>query len=160
MRNETDWTLRRALPTDAEFLYQVYASTRLEELAPLFWDAAQREAFLRMQFAAQQRHYQTHYADADFSIILKAEIPVGRLYVYRGAKEIRLLDIALLPEARGAGLGSSLVRDLLTEADAARKPVHLYVEQFNRAANLYVRFGFAPVEEHGVYIMMERLPLT
>ncbi len=159
MQNETDWTLRRVQPSDVEFLYQVYASTRLEELAPLAWDAAQREAFLRMQFAAQQQHYSTHYADADFDIILKAEVSVGRFYVYRGATEIRLLDIALLPEARGAGIGSALVRALLAEADAAGKPARLYVEQFNRAANLYVRFGFAPVEEHGVYTLMERLPL-
>ncbi len=160
MQNEPEWTLRRVLPTDEEFLYQVYASTRLEELAPLPWDSAQREIFLRMQFAAQQRHYQTHYADADFHIILKSEVPVGRLYVYRGAKEIRLLDIALLTEARGGGMGSALVRALLAEADADGKPVLLYVEQFNRAANLYVRFGFTPVEEQGVYTLMKRLPVS
>lgn len=159
MQNESDLTLRRVQSSDAEFLYQVYTSTRLEELAPLAWDAPQREAFLRMQFAAQQQHYRTHYADADFDIILKAEIPVGRFYVYRGVAEIRLLDIALLPEAREAGTGSALVRALLAEADAAGKPVRLYVEQFNRAATLYVRFGFAPIEEHGVYTLMERLPL-
>jgi ribosomal protein S18 acetylase RimI-like enzyme len=151
-------TLRPMRPEDEPFLYRVYASTREEELAPLPWDDAQKEAFLRMQFHAQHVHYQTYYGDGDFLIILRDEVPIGRLYVHRSDSEICVVDIALLPEARGVGIGGALMRDLLEEADAAGKPVRLHVESFNRASRLYARLGFVRVQEEGVYFLMERLP--
>ena len=46
-------TLRCIAPEDEPFLYRVYAGTREEELAPLGWDEAQKNEFLRMQFSAQ-----------------------------------------------------------------------------------------------------------
>ena len=76
-------TLRPIAPADEQFLYQVYASTRQEELAQVPWSDAQKEAFLRMQFAAQHLHYQQHYADAAFSILELQGEPIGRLYVAR-----------------------------------------------------------------------------
>ena len=34
----------------------------------------------------------------------------------------------------------------------------IHVEMSNPARRLYERLGFAPVEEHGVYLLMERRP--
>ena len=148
-------TLRPIDEADLALLYEVYASTRTEELAPLGWNAAQQAAFLSQQFAAQHRHYQQHYADASFQIILVDGQPIGRLYVARWPGEIRLIDIALLPAARGAGIGTRLLHDLLDEAVAAQKPIRLHVEKFNPALRLYQRFGFVSVEDRGVYWLME-----
>lgn len=153
-------TLRPMQPEDEPFLYRVYASTREEELAPLPWYEAQKEAFLRMQFAAQHHHYQTYYGDGDFLIIQRNGVPIGRLYVHRTEVEICVVDIALLPEERGAGIGTALMRELVAEADAVGKRMSLYVELFNRAARLYERLGFQRVDEHGVYFLMERQPQT
>ena len=151
-------TLRPIRPDDEAFLYRVYASTRQEELAPLPWTDAQKTAFLRMQFAAQHKYYLESFSDAQFQIILHNDEPVGRLYVHRREDELRIVDIALLPEHRRAGIGAALLHELLAEADRTRKPVRIHVERFNPALRLYERLGFTRVGDTGVYFLMERSP--
>jgi ribosomal protein S18 acetylase RimI-like enzyme len=86
--------------------------------------------------------------------------PAGRLYLHRGESEIRIVDIALLPEHRRNGVGTSLLRDLLAEADASGKRVTIHVERLNPALALYERLGFSVAEDKGVYLFLERLPAT
>lgn len=150
--------LRPAEPADRELLLRVYASTRAEELAPVPWSAGQKAAFLRFQFEAQDAHYRAHYDGCEYLVILADEAPAGRLYVHRRPDEIRLVDIALLPPWRGAGIGGRLLADLLAEARARGVPVRIHVEQQNRARGLYARLGFRPLGEHGVYVLMEWTP--
>jgi GNAT superfamily N-acetyltransferase len=150
--------LRPAGPQDAELLFRVYASTRAEELAAVPWDDAAKDGFLRAQFAAQDRWYREHYTGSSFDVVLIDGAPCGRLYVYRGEREIRVVDVALLPEHRGGGVGTALLRDLLDEGDAAGKRVTIHVERFNPALRLYERLGFAVAEDRGVYLLLERLP--
>ena len=151
-------TLRPVRPGDEDFLREVYASTRLDELAPLGWTAAQQHAFLRMQFTAQHRSYLAQFPAADFLIILWHERPIGRLYLERRADEIRGIDIALLPECRGAGIGTAILQDLLAEAARAGKPFRIHVARLNRAQRLYERLGFSTLEDDGVYLFMEWSP--
>ena len=153
-----DVELRPIEPGDEEFLYRVYASTRQEELAQTGWDEAHKESFLRMQFDAQSRYYREHYTEAKFSVILADGRPAGRLYVARWPEEIRIVDIALLPEYRGAGIGTSLLRELFSESEESGKPLSIHVERFNPALRLYERLGFRKVADKGVYILMERSP--
>jgi ribosomal protein S18 acetylase RimI-like enzyme len=124
------------------------------------WDDAQKDAFLRMQFDAQDAWWREHYTGATFDVILVDGEPAGRLYVHRRATEIRIVDIALLPEHRRNGVGSSLLRKLLAEADAAAKCVTIHVERMNPALRLYERLGFAVAEDKGVYLFLERRPVT
>jgi GNAT superfamily N-acetyltransferase len=149
---------RPARADDRDFLYEVYASTRLEELSPLGWDEAQVKAFLEMQFAAQHDYYQSQFPDADFQIVIEDGRPIGQLYVDRRADEIRIIDIALLPARRGAGLGSGLLKGILEEAAESERPVRIHVEQFNPALRLYERLGFARIGDQGVYLLMEWTP--
>jgi ribosomal protein S18 acetylase RimI-like enzyme len=151
-------TLRPIESDDLAFLYRVYAGTREEELALTGWDSAQREAFLTMQFTAQHRYYQEHYAGASFQIILADGQPAGRLYVDRWPREIRIVDIALLPAYRNAGIGTRLLRDLMAEAAQAGKLLSIHVEQFNPASRLYTRLGFVKTGESGVYNRMAWTP--
>jgi ribosomal protein S18 acetylase RimI-like enzyme len=151
-------SFRAITPADEPFLYRVYASTRADEMALVDWDEAQKEAFLRMQFHAQHNYYQEHYARARYDVVLRDEQPIGRLYVDRTEAEINIIDIALLPEHRGAGIGTAILRDLLDEADRVRKPVVIYVERFNPALRLYRRLGFQETGDSGVYFVMKRPP--
>jgi ribosomal protein S18 acetylase RimI-like enzyme len=148
-------TFRAIGPEDESFLYDVYASTRLEELAALGWSEAQREAFLRTQFRAQHQSYMAQFPAADFAIILWHERPIGRLYIERRADEIRGIDSAILPAYRQAGIGTAILQDLLAEATRCRKPFRIHVEQFNRAQRLYERLGFRTLADDGVYLFME-----
>jgi ribosomal protein S18 acetylase RimI-like enzyme len=151
-------TLRPITPGDVPFLYRVYFSTREAELALVDWSAAQKEAFVQQQFAAQHHHYQEHYTGAAFQIILADGQPAGRLYVARWPAEIRIVDIALLPEYRNAGIGTRLLTDLMAEARQSHKLLSIHVEQFNPALSLYARLGFAKTGEHGVYYRMDWIP--
>jgi ribosomal protein S18 acetylase RimI-like enzyme len=154
-------TLRAAEPEDEPFLFKVYASTRAEEMAAWGLDTAQREAFLMMQFRAQQGTYGMQYEAASHRIIMRDHEPVGRILVNRTEGEILLVDIALLAEYRNAGIGSQLIRDLQREAAQAGVPVNLHVLRSNgAAARLYERLGFRGVGGDSVYAQMRWLPDT
>lgn len=154
-------TRRPAGPEDVEFCFRVYAGTRAEELRVVAdWSEAQKEAFLRQQFDAQDRYYREHYRNAEFLVLEHEGRPVGRLYVARWDDEIRLMDIAMLPEHRGRGLGTQVLLELLDEGRGAGKPVRIHVERFNPALRLYERLGFRALEDRGVYLFLEWSPGT
>jgi GNAT superfamily N-acetyltransferase len=150
--------LRPIEPFDERLLYEIYASTRLEELAAVPWSEEQKAAFLWQQFTAQHRYYQENYSGASFDIILHEGEAAGRLYVARWPQEIRLIDIAVLPAFRGAGIGGTLIRKLLDEGAATARRVSTHVERQNPAMRLYQRLRFSPAEDVGVYIRMEWSP--
>lgn len=145
-------------PADAEFLFRVYASTRIEELAILPWTDERKERFVRQQFDAQSAYWAEHYAGAERSIVHVGGVPAGRFYVQRWEKEIRLVDIALLPEFRRRGTGTALLRRLFAEAARKGVPVTIHVEIFNPARALYERLGFESRGEQGVYVLMAWRP--
>ncbi len=147
-------TLRPITPEDDSFLARVYASTRADELDITRWTDEEKSVFCRRQFDAQTAHYRDNYPGAAFQIIEREGESIGRLYVARWAKEIRIMDIALLPETRGAGIGTKLLRDLQDEARKAGKSLTIHVERFNRALGLYERLGFRQIEDKGVYLLM------
>jgi len=147
-------TFRPVRDGDSELLLAIYASTRTEELAQVAWDDAQRESFLRMQFEAQRKFYESEYPGAEFRIILIAGEPAGRLYVHRREKEIRIMDIALLPAFRGRGIGTVLLNDILAEGERTARAVTIHVESFNPAQRLYERLGFMKVASNGVYHLL------
>ena len=146
--------LRPIRPEDDSFLARVYASSRAEELAVTGWTEQLKADFCRRQFDAQSAYYAANYPGASFQIIERDGWPVGRLYVDRWEKEIRIVDITLLPGFRGSGIGTNLVRDLQKEARAAGKSLTIHVERFNRALTLYQRLGFQEIEDKGVYLLM------
>jgi ribosomal protein S18 acetylase RimI-like enzyme len=148
-------TLRPARPDDEVFLYQLYCSTRAEETNAWGLKDSQREMLLRLQFTARARHYEIAFPQAEHQIILLDNRSAGRILVYRSENEIRLVDVALLPEYRGAGIGSSLVRALCEEARATGKPVTLHVAKVNPAAQLYRRLGFSVIGDIGTDYKME-----
>jgi ribosomal protein S18 acetylase RimI-like enzyme len=156
--NAPDITFRPITPEDTDFLYTVYARTRAEELAVVEWTESQKEAFLRAQFNAQHQAYQGTYRGGDFLVILLNDRPIGRLYLARWEQEIRIIDIALLPEHRNAGIGSTILNDILAEGTRGGKRVSIHVEMFNPALRLYQRLGFRKRGERGVYHLMEWLP--
>ncbi len=84
---------------------------------------------------------------------------VGGLYIHRRENEIRIMDIALLPEHRKQGIGSELLRDILQQGQENTLPVTIHVERFNPALHLYERLGFKQKEDKGVYWLMEWMPI-
>lgn len=152
------FTLRPETPEDHDFILQLYASTRADEMALLPWSAEQKSDFLAQQAHLQHQHFHSHYPNAEFSVVMQNHQAVGRWYVERNFTHWQVIDIALLPEYRNQGLGGHLLQTLLTQAQSTGQTVRLHVEQTNRAMRLYLRLGFTVVEERGFYWLMECLP--
>jgi GNAT superfamily N-acetyltransferase len=147
--------LRPATVADEPFLFRVYASTRLQELAPLGWDEATVDGFLRMQFRAQDSSYRQSRPDASFAVVLIAGQPAGRLYVDRRPDAIHVIEIALLPEYRGRGAGRRLLQALLDEGRRSSKPVTINALRSSPVLGLYQRLGFVIVRADAVYVDLE-----
>lgn len=147
-------TLRSAESSDENFLFELYSGARAEEIAVWGWDSEQSEAFLRIQFRAQQAHH-SEYANTDHRIILDGERRIGRMLTSELDHEFRLVDIIILPEYRNAGIGAELIGELQKIAARSGKAVRLHVEKSNRAQRLYKRQGFAIVSDAGSHYLME-----
>lgn len=147
-------TLRQATPDDDTFQLELYTGTRLDELELIDWNENQKHAFIKMQFNARQLQYSYRYPKAEDNIILQGSQPIGRMLVDRNEKQIALVDIALLPEHRNAGIGTLLVQSLLDEAAGTGKSVQLHVVTTNPAVGLYQRLGFSTVDDDGAYLEM------
>ena len=147
--------LRPVTPEDQPDLLKVYASTRLEEIAVAGWTEDQQLAFFTMQFHLQQRAYQMQYPAAEHSVIEFEGKTIGRLIVVRQETEIRLADIALLPEFRNQGIGAQITRQLIAEATAAHKPLRLQVLKHSPAVRFYQRLGFCETGSTDTHFQME-----
>ncbi|MCM2357376.1 MAG: GNAT family N-acetyltransferase [Geobacteraceae bacterium] len=139
-----------------EFLYRLYASTRLAEMAATGWSESQVETFLRMQFGLQHTQYMQNYPGAFFDVVLIDGTSAGRLYVERNGERMRVIDIALLPEFRGRGAGGRILRELAEEADVRRLTMSLHVEMNNPILSFYKELGFRETALKGIYYYMER----
>ena len=151
-------TYRSVEERDLPFLKRVYGSTREEELQLTGWDEAFKEAFINQQFDAQHQYYREVYHDASFRIILADGNPAGRLYLWESEHQIRIVDIALLPEYRNQGAGTTILHELIGKSETTGKILSIHVEAYNPALNLYKRLGFSEKDQTGVYFYMERPP--
>ena len=150
--------LRPVRDEDVDFLRDVYACTRDEELSRAGLDPAQRKAFTDMQFAAQSADYRRRYPTGNHDIVLLGEKPIGRLYVGRSDAEIRILDMTILPDHRCAGLGSYLVGQLLDEARESNRRIQIYLDNDSPAVRLFERLGFVRIERQDLISLYEWLP--
>lgn len=147
--------LRSEREGDRAFLERLYVSVRWPELEPSGWPDEAKRGFLGEQFGFQDRHYAEHYGEGEFLILEMQGEPVGRLYLYRGKRDIRIVDISLLPEVRNSGIGTALLQGVIAEAAEAGQSVSIHVEKFNPAQSLYRRLGFKTIGEDGPYWLME-----
>ena len=156
MSGSSNVSLRRVTDADKEFLVAVYASTRAAELAQVQWDENQKDAFVRWQFERQKEEYDLRYPDARYDVILVDGIPAGRIWVGVDDKQIRLLDIALLPEFQNRGVGTTLLKQLMEEATSTKKALrHMVFVLNDNAHRFYERLGFEIIEDFGGYKHME-----
>lgn len=148
-------TLRPALPDDAPFLFEVYASSRGDDLIAIGWEAEPIRTFLETQYAAQQVFLKNDYPQTDDSIIMLESERIGRIVVLRSEREIRLVDIALLPQYRNTGIGTHLVRGLMGEARQLQLPFRLQLIRSNPAVALFEELGLVRTGETGSHYQME-----
>ncbi|WP_421800260.1 GNAT family N-acetyltransferase [Haliscomenobacter sp.] len=156
--------LRTIYQEDLPRLFEIYASTRAEELALVpDWPEEQKMAFLSQQFVAQHQYYQEFYQGAELQVIELDQEVVGRLYVHwsYSPQEVRIMDVALLPAYRGQGIGSQLIKAVQKKGAEMGKTVTIHVEYNNPALQLYQRLGFQKIGEfNSVYYLLEWKPVA
>ena len=151
-------SLRQAEEKDGLFIEAVYRSTREEELKFTNWTEEQKTAFIMMQSMAQMAEYKTNYPGAVLEIIVYKKRDAGRFYTWENDQEIRLVDITLLPQYRGKGIGTVILGDLIKRSDKVQKKISLHVDPINPALHLYLRLGFIHIKNNGRHYYMERDP--
>ena len=148
--------LRPVTDADEEFLLSIYARTRADELAQATWEPGQQEAFVKWQFDLQRREYGVRFPQAEYYMIMIDDSPAGRIWIGRDEQQIRLLDIAIVPEFQNRGAGTMLLRWLIDESKLAGKVLRHMVFVLNPDAHrFYERLGFVVIEEFGAYKHME-----
>ena len=140
--------VRPPIPADAPFLAALYASTRPDLVGGGTADPAFVAALMAMQQRLQTADYAARYPDAT-TLVLAAGAPCGRIVLDQDVCRLRLVDLALLPAARGRGLGAAVLLALQQWAQARSLPLMLAVQRNNgRARRLYGASGFVPVAGH------------
>jgi ribosomal protein S18 acetylase RimI-like enzyme len=141
---------------DWEFLCQVYVESREDELAPVPWPDAAKRHFLTEQFGLQRQHYATHYQGAELSVVRMHGQPVGRVYLFRGPADLRLMEVAVTKAWRRRGLCRAMLLELVDESDQRGIQVSLHVEPLNPIVPFYRSLGFTDTEDRGAYTYMVR----
>jgi ribosomal protein S18 acetylase RimI-like enzyme len=144
--------------SDEPFLSDLYASTRAAEMALVPWSDEQKRAFLKMQFEAQQAYYRERYPNASFDLIKTHDRPIGRLYLAELTDEIRIIDIAFLPDRFDRNVFVELIEEILQKGEESGKPVRIYLENNDPQTEIFVNLGFQKIEEHGIYFLWQREP--
>ncbi len=144
------------MPEDELFLFGLYAASRQDEVAAWGWNEAQSEPFLRMQWSMQVRSYAMQYPDAESLILTQEGERIGRCLVQHGEAHDRVIDLAISPEQRNRGIGTSVLQALQRGAERRKVPLLLSVNYGNPARRLYERLGFQPIgtDASGLYLSM------
>ena len=153
-----DFELRDETAADEGFLERLFVEGRAGEFAPLGLGAEQLAGLMAMQARAQRMGYSGNYPAAKRSVVWVEGRAVGRMIVDYGERVVTLVDVALLEEFRGRGIGGRLVEGVCREAEGAGKVVRLSVKRCNRAKNLYERAGFKVCGEDALQFEMEFCP--
>jgi len=152
------YRLRPETEDDIPFLMALYASTREAELAPIPWTPEQKAAFLAQQFGAQRKHYYETIEDCRFEVIEHEGRPVGRLYLQDRPTRLHVVDVALVPDWRGKGIGTAIMEALQAAGRCSGRGIGLFVEKFNPALRLYQRLGFVDLTDYDIHLEMEWMP--
>ena len=142
-----NWTTRQATAEDKEFLYVLNRAA---------YEDVVRKQFGHWDEAWQQQHFEEKWAPEAFEVVEKAGRRIGALSVSRTSEEVRIIEIQLLPEFQGHGLGTALLQRELQFADERTLPARLQVLRENRARTLYERLGFRVCGETDTHCLMER----
>ena len=148
--------LRPESSEDESFIRNLILETIVGELGASAWPEPMRSHLLGVQYAGRHQSFRRNFPDAASYIIEAGGMDAGWAVVTDLPQEIFLVEIMVSPECRNRGIGSAVIRQLVAEAAARRKPLRLTVNAMNSAAiRLYERLGFRRTGGDEVRYLME-----
>lgn len=144
------FTFRPANINDAAMLYDLHVATMREAISATWgWDEAWQEQDFFNRFAPERTR-----------IILMSGEVVGMVEIDERPEELFLVNIKIVPNFQGKGVGAGVLRWMISRAANRHVPIRLQVLRANlRARRLYERLGFREIEQTEAYVHME-LPAT
>ncbi len=145
-RGPTKYELRPAVQADGQFFYRVKRQVLREAVVSTFgaWDEErQREKFF------------ANFVPSTCHVLMVEGRDAGMLAVDREADPIYVGGIYLLAEFQRQGLGAAIMREVMGEAAARGRDVHLQVLLGNPLAKrFYERLGFQATERSDSHTQM------
>jgi ribosomal protein S18 acetylase RimI-like enzyme len=136
--------LRIASAQDEPFVRRLFHAARARDFAAAGLPQAALDILLEQQFRAQAIGYAAQFPDAVSMVVLHRDDPVGRLMLLARDRSWHVIDIVLLPSARGQGIGTDLIEATArAAAESGARELTLSVLFSNVGARrLYGRLGF------------------
>ena len=103
-----------------------------------------------------RRTFRGHFDEPGTRLILQNGERVGCVGFRRSDQEIRIDSFYLDRRLHGSGLGTTILKALLAEADATGLPARLEVLTGSKADRLYLRHGFVKLKEDEIEGFYER----
>lgn len=151
--------LRSERDDDRTFLFALFRSHASAELVALPVDEATRDAVAQMQFNSATATYRAQFADARFDIIERDGERIGRLITDPGGETACMVDYALMPDRRGAGLGGSIIAAVLVQLAPRDRPMRVKVLMTNiPSLRMCIRLGFRQVNDDMPMLQLEWRP--
>jgi ribosomal protein S18 acetylase RimI-like enzyme len=144
--------------SDTEFLFQLFGEIKIAELNAYAWPEQMLNQLIAMQYNGYEQTIKHEYPNADDFVIMVNSENAGRLQLDKNENGFRIINISLLPAFQKNGIGSKIIKDVLTEADLKNKPVYLEVDRTNPAFNLYKRLDFEVYDQDELKYSMRYMP--
>ena len=147
MNNQPPFSLRSAIASDFEFIWQLRVITLKEAISQSYgWDEPTQRSYAAESLAG--------------NIVLVEGNRVGVITISDWKNQLHLTFIALLPRYRGRGLGSQLIEYAQNKAKIEHKPLSLQVLRNNSARLFYEKHGFEVCDRNGAEkLLMQWQPL-
>ena len=131
--------------SDSSFIEELFISCKHLELAAVI-PPAMLDTMLKQQYIAQSSGYAEQFPNAHDFIVLSSSIPIGRFMLDVTDKELRLVDIAIMPMSQNIGHGRTVMQMLIDNVKTKQIDITLSVSPSNQIAfALYSSLGFTLV---------------
>jgi ribosomal protein S18 acetylase RimI-like enzyme len=135
-----------ALPSQREAFREMHHRCYHDVVLRQFgcWDLAQQDGF-----------FEKEWSERLFHTIEEDGCMVGGYAEKESEGCLMLLELQVLPEFQGRGIGTAVIKHMQSRAVKGGRSMSLRVLRQNRAVNLYAKLGFREVGRDDIAIIME-----
>ncbi len=147
-------TLRPLREDETEFWREIFYDSVRSHFLSLNLPESETDNLIEFQYQAQSLDYEKNYPLVSNNIVLFNAERVGRLIYSTEHGDLHIIEMAILTEFRGRGIGTKLFRWFFDESRRSGLPIRFYVEKGNPAFRLYRRLGFEVVADVNTHFQL------
>lgn len=140
------YILRNVMETDKSFIYGVKKASIYDYVAKIWgWN----EEY-------QVKDFETDFNLKDFKIITSGDEDIGFIQIYESESNINITEIHIVSKYQGFGIGSSIIKNITSQAACNGKTVTIgcFIDN-TRARSLYERLGFKVIKKTDTHYAMK-----